>query len=173
MILGDASQLRYVTQPTLNEPQLQCNPSYAKELDFTNDDPQSKPHYQIVWSGRDDPRESDVDTDVESASVSIVEYATEDIQLDGLNTLDSDNIDSNCSSPNSSLTPCPVFNTQPSEEGNTFMISMEESEVQMSIEETNKETYNVSVVTTEPTECEDTSIDAQVALLVPKASKKR
>ena len=169
-ILGDASQQRYVTQLTLNEPRLQRNPSYAKELDFTNDDPQSKPHYQIVWSGRDDPRESDVDTDIESASVSTVDYATEEIQLDGLNTQDSDDIDSDFSSLNSSLTPCPVFNTQSSEEGNTFK---EESEVQMSVEETNKEMNNVSVAITEPTECEDTSLDAPVALVVTKAGMKR
>ena len=165
-ILGDASQLRYVTQTTLNEPQLQRNPSYAKELDFTNDGPQSKPHYQIVWSGRDNPRESDADTDVESASVSTVDYATEEIQLDGLNTQDSDDIDSDFSSLNSSLTHRPVFNTQSSEEGNTFK---EESEVQMSVEETN----NVSVAIAEPTECEDTSLDAPVALMVPKAGMKR
>ena len=171
-ILGDASQLRYVTQPTLNEPQLQRNPSYVKQVDFTNDDPWSKPHYQMVWSGRDDPRESDVDTDVESASVSTVDYATEEIQLDGLNTQDSDDIDSNFSSLNSSVTHCPLFNTQPSEEDNTFMINVEESEVQMSVEETNKETNNVSVVTMEPTECEDTS-DTPVALMVLKAGKKR
>ena len=162
-----------MTQATLNKPQLQRKSSYVKQSDFTNDDTQSKPHYQVVRSGRDDQRESDVDTDVESASVSIVDYATEDMQLDGLNTQDSDDIDSDFSSLNSSLTPCPLFNTQSSEEGNTFMINMEVSEVQMSIEETNKETYNVSVVTTEPTECEDKSLDAPGALLVPKAGKKR
>ena len=158
-----------MTQATLNEPQLQRKLSYVKQSDFTNDDTQLEPHYQVVRSGRDDPRESDVDTDVESASVSIVEYATEDIQLDGLNTQDSDDIDSDFSSLNSSLTPCPLFNTQSSEEGNTFMINIEQSEVRMSVEETN----NVSVVITEPTECEDTSLDAPVALLVPKAGKKR
>ena len=158
-----------MTQATLNEPQLQRKLSYVKQSDFTNDDTQSKPHYQVVRSGRDDPRESDVDTDVESASVSIVEYATEDIQLDGLNTQDSDDIDSDFSSLDSSLTPCPLFNTQSSEEGNTFMTNIEQSEVRMSVEETN----NVSVVITEPTECEDTSLDAPVALLVPKAGKKR
>ena len=69
------------------------NPSYVKELDFTSDGPQSKPHYQMVLSGRDDPKESDVDTDVESASVSTVDYSTEEIQLDALNTQDSDDIE--------------------------------------------------------------------------------
>ena len=125
----------------------------------------------MVLSGRDDPKESDVDTDVESASVSTVEYRTEEIQLDTLNTQDSDDIDSDFSSLNSSLTHCPgVFSSQPCEEDNegvTFMINVEESEVKMSVEETN----NVSVVTAEPTECEDKSFDTPVALVVAKAGK--
>ena len=58
---------------------------YVKELNFTNDGSQPKPHYQMVLSGRDDdPKESDVDTDIESASVSTLDYSTEEIQLDVL-----------------------------------------------------------------------------------------
>ena len=92
------------------------------------------------------------------ASISTVEHATEEIQLDGLNVQDSGNIDSDFSSLNSSLTHCPMFNTQPSEEDNEGVTSMinvhvEESEVKMSIEET----HNGSVMAVEPTECEDTS----------------
>ena len=178
--LGDASQLRYVTHATLNTPKLRRNPSYVKELDFTNDGPQSKPHYQMVLSGRDDPKESDVDTDIESASVSTVDYGTEQIQLDGLNThdQDSDEIDSNFSSLNSSLTHCPVTpvsGTQSCEEDNEgvmFTMNVEESEVKISVEETHKETNNVSVVTAEPTECEDKSFDTPVALVMSKAGKK-
>ena len=55
------------------------------------------------------------------------------------------------------------------EEGNTFK---EESEVQMCIEETNKEMNNVSVAIMEPTECEDKSLDAPGALVVTKAGMK-
>ena len=176
----DASQLRYVTHASLNTPKLRRNPSYVKELDFTNDGPQSKPHYQMVLSGRDDPKESDVDTDIESASVSTVDYGTEEIQLDGLNThdQDSDEIDTDFSSLNSSLTHCPVtpmFGTQPCEEDNegvTFMMQVEESDVKMTVEETHRETNNVSVVTAEPTECEDKSFDTPVALVMSKAGKK-
>ena len=70
---------------TLNIRQLCRNPSFVKQLDFISDDTQSKPHYQMVWSGRHDPKEFDFDTDVESASILTVEHATDEMQLDGLN----------------------------------------------------------------------------------------
>ena len=139
-------------------------------MDFIKYETQLKPHYKTVWSGRANPKESDV---VESASVSTVEFATEEIQLHGLNAQDNDDTNSDFFSPNSSLTHCPSFNTQSFEEDSTLMINVEESEVQMSVEEKRKETNNVSVVTKEPTECEDTSLDASVALVIPKAGKKQ
>lgn len=59
-----------------------------------------------------------------------------------------DNIESDFSSLNSNLTHSPVFNTQPSEENNegvTFMVNVEKSEVKMSVEEI----HNVSIMAVE------------------------
>ena len=156
-------------QPT--SPELQRNPSVIK-LSFTHD--QSKPQYQTVLDGQDDQKETDVDNvPAELTSVPTEEHAIEEMQLDGGNTQDSDETDSDFSSLNSqpSSLSHPTFDTQDSDDNEVAVpIDGEEREVncQLSVEEAHKGGNDIHVVTVMPVECQDKTIEPVVVVAANK-----
>ena len=106
-------------------------------LTFPSDE-QSKPHYQVVFDGKDGQKQgTDADVADELTSVPTAEFTAEEMQLDGVNAQDSDEVDSDLSS----LTSQPSnlkssFDVQPSEEINQVVtpINGEERESNLSVE---------------------------------------
>ena len=123
---------------------------------------------------QDDQKETDVDNvPAELTSVPTEEHAIEEIQLDGGNTQDSDDTDSDFSSLNSqpSSLSHPTFDTQDSDENEVAIpIDGEEREVncQLSVEEAHKGENDVQVVTVMPVECQDNSIKPVVVMAANK-----
>ena len=159
------------TQPST---ELRRKPSFVK-LAFPTDAEQSEPHYRIVLDGKDDQKKgTDVDVADEFTSVPTAEFTTEEIQLHGGNTQDSDEIDSDLSplssQPSSLKYSC---DAQPSEEINQVVIPIngEEGEINYSIEETHKEENDIHLVTGMPTECEDRGDKTVVVLGAAKTGK--
>lgn len=145
--------------PTHPTSALRREPSFVK-LAFASNGEQPEPQYRKVLDGKDSQRrETDVDVADESSSVPTAKYFDEKIQLDGVYSQDSDELDSDISaqgSQPSSLT-YPLFDARSSEEINQVAtpINGEETEVksQLNIEE--ETDANIKTVT--PTDCEDQS----------------
>ena len=167
--------MRYVTTlDTQPAPELHRNPSFVR---FNSpSDEQSEPQYQVVFDGKEDERKGkDVGVPDELSSVPTAEYTVEEMQLDRVNAQDSDELDSDLSSPNSQPSSLTSFDAEPSEDINQVAtpINGEEGELnyQMSIEETNRKENDIHV-TVVPTECKDEGGKTVVVLGAAKTGNK-
>ena len=150
--------MRHVT-PTHPTSEFRREPSFVK-LVFASNGEQPEPQYRKVLDGKDSQRkETDIDVADELPSVPTAKYFDEKIQLDGVYSQDSNELDSDISAQGSQLSSLtyPLFDARSSEEINQVAtpINGEETEVksQLSI----AEETDANIKTVAPTDCEDQS----------------
>ena len=133
---------------------------------FTSDGLPQEPKYQTVLRGAEDQRE--VDVDKESSSIPIAEHGAEEMYISSMYTQDTDDIDSDFSSLNSSSHDVnySVCDSQSSEINHQVVTPGEEAKVncQMTIEAEN----DIAVETGMPTECQDKTSNSLLFVKAPK-----
>ena len=121
--------------------------------------------------GAEDRRE--VDIDEESSSIPITEHGAEEMCM-SIYTQDTDDIDSDFSSLNSSSHDVNLVYSSSSEETNYQVVTPgEEAEVnhQMTIEGLHEEQYDITIETGVPTECEDKTSSSLLFGKTPKTGR--